>query len=170
MELFFEILLYISFFVSIPLFIIGVERFPSWVAKIDPAKCKSGKRVDRYLEKQLFFREGRIALTAMLCTGIDVISMQFGSFPKEEIDDPYSLMAIPALLVLIIPVIGGIILGNYFFDTACKYGIYQKTTDFRTAYARTTGEKSVGIFICFYLIFILMFTIMHLFYILGLIK
>ena len=167
MKLFFDILLYVSFFVSIPLFIIGVERFPSWVAKIDPAKCKSGKRVDRYLEKQLFFRESRIALTAMLCTGIDVISMQFGSFPKE-IDDPYSVILIPVFLVFIIPVIGGIILGNYFFDTACKYGIYQKKTDFRTAYARTTGEKSVGVFICLYLSFILMFTMMHLFYILGL--
>lgn len=167
MKLFLDILLYINFFVFVYLFIKEVKLFPDWVAKIDPAKCKSGKRVDRYLEKQLFFREGRIALTAMLCTGIDVISMQFGSFPKE-IDDPYSLLAIPALLVLIIPVIGGIILGNYFFDTACKYGIYQKKTDFRTAYARTTGEKSVGVFICLYLSFILMFTMMHLFYILGL--
>lgn len=169
MKLFLDILLYVNFFVFAYLFIKEVKLFPNWVANIDPAKCKSGKRVDRYLEKQLFFREGRIALTAMLCTGIDVVSIQLGSFPKK-IDDPYSLMAIPALLVLIFPVIGGIILGNYFFDTACKYEIYQKTTDFRTAYARTTGEKSIGIFICFYLTFILMFTIMHLFYILGLIS
>lgn len=167
MKLFLDILLYINFFVFIYFFIKEVKLFPSWVAKIDPAKCKSGKRVDRYIENQLFFREGRIALTAMLCTGIDVISMQFGSFPKE-IDDPYSLILIPVFLVFIIPVIGGILLGKYFFNTACKYGIYQKTTDFRTAYARTTGNSSMGVFICFYLSFILMFTMMHLFYILGL--
>lgn len=62
MELFFDILLYISFFVSIPLFIMGVKRFPSWVAKIDPAKCKSGKRVARYLENQFYLQYGKIVL------------------------------------------------------------------------------------------------------------
>ena len=168
MELFFDILLYISFFVSIPLFIIGVERFPKWVAKIDPAKCKSGKRVDRYLEKQFILQECKIFLMVLPCTAVSVVSLLNGSMPNE-FEEVGPLFGIPILLEIAFTGFGCVWLGDYFLKNARKYGIYQKTNHFPTIHVRNRAAYGMGVLACFYLGFIIMCTMMHLFYILGVI-
>ena len=166
MELFFDILLYISFFVSIPLFIIGVKRFPSWVAKIDPAKCKSGKPIERYLEGRLLLQEGKIALMVLPCAAVSILSTLLGSTQQMGGDDG-SLFGILLLLDFIISVVGGLFLGRYFLKTAMKFGVYQKTNNSATASVRTIGNLGIGMLICFYFSGIMMFTLWHLFCILG---
>lgn len=168
MELFFDILLYISFFVSIPLFIIGVKRFPKWIAKIDPAKCKSGKRVDRYLENQFYLQYGKIVLMILPCAAVSVVSLLNGSMPNE-LEEVGPLLGVPVLLDFIFSFIGGMFLGKYFLATAYKYGIYQKPTDYLTARSRVMGANGMGVFVCFYLSLIMMFAMIHLFYTLGVI-
>lgn len=138
MELFFDILLYVSFFVSISLFIIGVERFPKWVASIDPAKCKSNKPLEEYLGNQLLLREGKFAL----------------------------MFLFPVLLVFIITGFGGLCLGNYFVKTASKCEVFQKTKNYG-AFIHNRGYWGMGMLICFYFSLIIFFTLWHLFYILG---
>lgn len=168
MELFFDILLYISFFVSIPLFIIGVERFPKWIAKIDPAKCKSGKRVDRYLENQFCLQYCKILLMVLPCAAVSVVSLLNGSMPNE-LEEVGLLLGVPVLLDFVFSFIGGMFLGEYFLATAYKYGIYQKPTDYMTARTRVMGTNGMGVFVCFYLSLIMMFAMIHLFYTLGVI-
>ena len=168
MELFFDILLYISFFVSIPLFIIGVERFPKWIAKIDPAKCKSGKRVDRYLENQFCLQYCKILLTVLPCTAVSVVSLLNGSMPNE-FEEVGPLFGIPILLDIAFSFIGGFWLGDYFLKIAKKFGIFQKPTDYLTARSRVMGANGMGFLVCFYLSAIMMFAMIHLFYILGVI-
>lgn len=168
MELFFDILLYISFFVSIPLFIIGVERFPKWVAKIDPAKCKSGKRVDRYLENQFCLQYCKILLMVLPCAAVSFVSILHGSMPKEQ-EEVGPLLCVPVLLWFIIFGFGGFGLGDYFLKIAKKFGIFQKATDYMTARTNVRGITGMGVLACFYLGLIIMFTMIHLFFILGVI-
>lgn len=168
MELFFDILLYVSFFVAIPLFIIGVKRFPSWVAKIDPAKCKSGKRVDRYLENQFILQEGKIFLMVLLCAAVSIVSILHGSMPNE-LEEVGPLFGIPILLDIAFSFIGGFWLGDYFLKIAKKFGIFQKATDYMTARTNVMGLGGMGVLICFYLSLVTMFAMIHLFYILGVI-
>ncbi len=168
MELFFDILLYISFFVSIPLFIIGVERFPSWVANIDPAKCKSGKRVDRYLENQFILQEGKIFLMVLSCAAVSIVSILHGSMPNEQ-EEVGLLLGVPVLLMFIIFGFGGLWLSDYFLKIAKKFGILKKATDYMTARTNVMGLGGMGVLICFYLSLVTMFAMIHLFYILGVI-
>ena len=167
MELFFDILLYISFFVSIPLFIIGVKRFPSWVAKIDPAKCKSGKPIEQYLGNQLLLREGKFALMVLPCTAVNFLSIQLGSMPKEG-GEIGILFLFPVLLVFIITGFGGLCLGDYFVKTASKCEVFQKTKN-HGAFIHNRAYWGTGILICFYFSLIIFSTLLHLFYILGVI-
>lgn len=168
MELFFDILLYTSFFVSIPLFIIGVERFPRWVANIDPTKCKSGKRVDRYLENQFCLQYCKILLMVLPCTAVSVVSLLNGSMPNE-LEEVGPLFGIPILLDIAFSFIGGFWLGDYFLKIAKKFGIFQKATDYMTARTNLRGITGMGVLACFYLGLIIMFAMIHLFYTLGVI-
>lgn len=167
MELFFDILLYVCFFVSIPLFIIGVERFPRWVANIDPTKCKSGKRVDCYLENQFILQECKIFLMVLPCIAVNILSFQLGSMSKTG-DEIGILFLFPVLLVFIITGFGGLCLGNYFVKTASKCEVFQKTKN-HGAFIHNRGYWGMGMLICFYFSLIIFFTLCHLFYILGVI-
>lgn len=167
MELFFDILLYVSFFVSIPLFIIGVKRFPSWVAKNDPAKCKSGKPIERYLGNQLLLQEGKFSLMVLPCTAVNFLSIQLGSMPKES-GEIGILFLLPVLLVFIITGFGGLCLGDYFVKTASKCEVFQKAKN-HGAFIHNRAYWGTGILICFYFSLIIFFTLWHLFYILGVI-
>lgn len=167
MELFFDILLYVCFFVSIPLFIIGVERFPKWVASIDPAKCKSGKPIEQYLGNQLLLQEGKISLMVLPCTAVNILSFQLGSMSKTG-DEIGILFLFPVLLVFIITGFGGLCLGNYFVKTASKCEVFQKTKN-HGAFIHNRGYWGMGMLICFYFSLIIFFTLCHLFYILGVI-
>ena len=50
MNHFFDILLYINFFVAIPFFIIEIIRFPVWAEKIDITKTKRASRPSAILK------------------------------------------------------------------------------------------------------------------------
>ena len=168
MERFFDVLLYVSFFVTIPLFVIELVRFPVWVRKIDVTKNKKGKPLERYLENRFLLLEGRIALTVVLCAAVSILSFLLGSFPKE-IEQPGFLLFLPIVLMLVITGLGGICLGQYFLNVARKDEIFKKTNHYPTIFVRTRSQIGTGLLIGFYLSLIVCFPLMHLFFILNLI-
>lgn len=167
MKLFFDILLYVSFFVSIPLFIIGVGRFPKWVASIDPTKCKSNKPLEEYLGNQLLLREGKFALMVLPCAAVNFLSIQLGSIPREG-GEIGLLFLFPFFFSYILFGFGGLCLGDYFVKTASKCEVFQKTKN-HGAFIHNRAYWGTGILICFYFSLIIFFTLCHLFYILGVI-
>lgn len=168
MNKFFDILLYITFFVSIPLFVVELVRFPVWVGKIDFTKNKKGKPMERYLENRYLLLEGRIILTVILCFASSVISMLFGSFPRE-IENPGFLLFIPVLIWILGTGLGGVFLGQYFLNTARRNDIFKNTNHLRTIFVRNRAQFGVGVLIGFYFFGIIAFTVMHFLFILNLI-
>ncbi len=168
MERFFDVLLYVVFFVAIPLFVIELVRFPVWVRKIDGTKNKKGKPLERYLENRFLLLEGRIALTVVLCAAVSILSFLLGSFPKE-FEQPGFLLFLPIVLMLVITGLGGICLGQYFFNVARKDEIFRKTNHYPTIFVRTRAVLGMGLLIGFYLSLIVCFPLMHLFFTLNLI-
>ena len=167
MKLFFDILLYVSFFVSIPLFIIGVKRFPNWVASIDPAKCKSNKPLEEYLGNQLLLREGKFALMVLPCAAVNILSIQLGSMPKED-GEIGLLFLFPFFFSYILFGFGGLWLGDYFVKAASKCEVFQKAKN-HGAFIHDKVYWGTGLLICFYFSLIIFFTFWHLFYVLGVI-
>lgn len=165
---FFDVLLYIVLFVSIPLFVAELIQFPVWVGKIDVTKNKKGKPTERYLENKFALLEGRIVLTVILCVAISIISILFSSFPRE-IENPGFLLFIPLLVLFVGTGLGGIVLGQYFLNTARKNGIFKKINHFPTIFVRSRSQYGIGVIICFYLGCIVDFALMHLLFILHLI-
>ena len=102
------------------------------------------------------------------CTAVSVVSLLNGSMPNE-LEEVGLLLGVPVLLDFIFSFIGCMLLGKYFLDTAYKYGIFQKPTDYMTARTRVMGTEGMGFLVCFYLSAIMMFAMIHLFYILGVI-
>ncbi len=168
MDRFFDALIYLAFFVGVPLFIVELIRFPAWVGKIDVTKNKRGKPVERYLENAFFLIEGRIILTVVLCAAVSIISLLLGSFPKK-IETPGPLISIPILLMFILPWVAGISLGKYFLNTARKYEIFKKTDQVWTAAVRVRAQYGVGVFIGFYFGLVVGFPLLHLLLLLHLI-
>ena len=168
MNRFFDILLYINFFVAILFFIIEIIRFPVWVEKIDLTKNKNGKPTERYLENKYVLLELRIALTVILFAAVSIISLLFGSFPRE-IEEPGPLISLPILIMLLGTGLGGIFLGNYFYKTAKKSEIFKKMSSFGVIYVRQRYQMGMGVLICFFLSIIVAFPIMDLFFLLNLI-
>ena len=91
MSSFFDVVLYLTFFVAISLFVIELNRFPAWAGKIDVTKNKKNLPLERYLENRFLLLEGRIVLTVVLCSTVSVVSLLFGSFPRE-IENPGILL------------------------------------------------------------------------------
>ena len=168
MERFFDVLLYVVFFVAIPLFVIELVRFPVWVRKIDVTKNKKGKPLERYLENRFFLLEGRIALTVVLCAAVSILSFLLGSFPKE-FEQPGFLLFLPIVLMLVITGLGGVFLGQYFLNIARKNGIFKKTDHYPSIFVRPRAELGMGLLIGFYLSLVVCFPLMHLFFTLNLI-
>ena len=167
MERFFDVLLYVSFFVTIPLFVIELVRFPVWVRKIDVTKNKKGKPLERYLENRFLLLEGRIALTVVLCAAVSILSFLLGSFPKE-FEQPGFLLFLPIVLMLVITGLGGVFLGQYFLNTARKAEIFKKTDHYLTI-LRPRAVLGMGLLIGFYLSLVVCFPLMHLLFTLNLI-
>ena len=165
MERFFDVLLYVVFFVAVSLFVIELVRFPVWVRKIDVTKNKKGKPLERYLENRFLLLEGRIALTVVLCAAVSILSFLLGSFPKE-IEQPGFLLFLPIVLMLVITGLGGICLGQYFFNVARKDEIFKKTDHYLTI-LRPRAVLGMGLLIGFYLSLIVCFPLMHLFFTLN---
>ncbi len=165
MERFFDVLLYVSFFVTIPLFVVELVRFPVWVRKIDVTKNKKGKPLERYLENRFLLLEGRIALTVVLCAAVSILSFLLGSFPKE-FEQPGFLLFLPIVLMLVITGLGGICLGQYFFNVARKDEIFRKTDHYLTI-LRPRAVLGMGLLIGFYLSLVVCFPLMHLFFTLN---
>ena len=168
MSYFFDGLLYLTFFVAMPLFIIELIHFPAWVKKIDITKNKKNKPLDRYLEKRFLLLEGRIALTVILCAAVSILSLLLGSFPKE-IEEPGFLLFLPIMLMCVITGLAGVFLGQYFLNTARKNDIFKKTDHYRTIFVRTRSQYGMGVLIGFYLGLIVAFPLMHLLFMLNLI-
>ena len=165
MERFFDVLLYVVFFVAVSLFVIELVRFPVWVRKIDVTKNKKGKPLERYLENRFLLLEGRIALTVVLCAAVSILSFLLGSFPKE-FEQPGFLLFLPIVLMLVITGLGGICLGQYFFNVARKDEIFKKTDHYLTI-LRPRAVLGMGLLIGFYLSLIVCFPLMHLFFTLN---
>ncbi len=168
MDRFFDILLYLNFFVAVPVFIIEISRFPVWAEGIDLTKNKKGKPPERYLKNQYLLLELRIALTVILFAAVSIVSLLFSSFPRE-IEEPGLLIALPILIMLLGTGLGGFFLGNYFYKTAKRREIFKKTGSLGDIYVRERSQMGMGVLICFYLSIIVAFPIMHLFFLLNLI-
>ena len=168
MNRFFDILLYLNFFVAIPLFILEIICFPVWAEKIDITKNKNGKSIRRYLENKYVLLELRIALTVIFFAAVSIVSLLFSSFPRE-IENPGFLISLPILIMLLGTGFGGFFLGNYFHKTAKKREIYQQAATVHEVYVRNRSQMGMGVLICFYLSIIVAFPVMHLFFLLNLI-
>ncbi len=168
MNRFFDILLYIDFFVAIPFFIIEIICFPAWVEQIDITKNKKGKPIKRYLENKYVLLELRIALTVILFAAVSIVSLLFSSFPRE-IENPGALISLPILILLLGTGFGGFFLGNYFHKTAKRMEIYQQAAAVHEIYVRNRAQMGMGVLICFYLSIVVAFPVMHLFFLLNLI-
>lgn len=164
----FDALLYVVFFVAILLFVIELVRFPVWVRKIDVTKNKKGKPLERYLENRFLLLEGRIALTVVLCAAVSILSFLLGSFPKE-FEQPGILLLLPLMLMLVITGLGGVFLGQYFFNIAKKDEIFKKTNHYPTIFVRNRSQLGMGLLISFYLSLIVEFPLMNLLFLLNLI-
>lgn len=167
MTKFFDVLLYVPFFVVIPLIVFELIRFPVWVGEINIAKNKKGKPIERFLENAFFMLEGRIILTVVLCAAVSIVSLLLGSFPKE-IETPGLLISIPILLMFILPWGGGLFLGKYFLNIARKHDIFKKTDQVRATAVRVRAQYGVGAFIGFYFGIVVSFPLLHLMFILNL--
>ena len=168
MNRFFDILLYINFLPATPFFIIEIIRFPIWAEKIDIAKNKKGKPIERYLENKYVLLELRIALTGILFAAVSIVSLLFGSFPRK-IENPGSFISLPILILLLGTGLGGFFLGDYFYKTAKKSEIFKKSDSLGDIYVRQRSQMGMGVLICFYLSIIVAFPVMHLFFLLNLI-
>ncbi len=168
MDRLFDILLYLTFFVAVPVFIIEIIRFPIWTERIDLTKNKKGKPTERYLENKYVLLELRIALTVILFAAVSVVSLLFSSFPRE-IEEPGLFISLPILIMLLGTGLGGFFLGNYFYKTAKKSEIFKKTGSLGVIYVRQRYQMGMGVLICFYLSIIVAFPVMHLFFLLHLI-
>ncbi len=167
-ERFFDVLLYVAFFVTVPIFVIDLVRFPAWVREIDVTKNKKGKPLDRYLENRFLLLEGRIALTVVLCAAVSILSLLLGSFPRE-IENPGFLLFLPVLLMVVMTGFGGVFLGQFFLNTAIKNNIFKKTNHYPTILARNRSQFGMGVLIGFYLSLVVGFPLLHLFFTLNLI-
>lgn len=168
MNNFYDVLLYVSFFIAIFLFIVELIYFPVWVRKIDMAKNKKEKPIERYLENRFLLLEGRIALTVVLCAIVSIVSLLFGSFPKN-IENPGFLLFIPLIIWLIGTGLGGVFLGQYFLNIARRNEIFKKTDYYPTIFVRNRSQYGMGLIISFYLCGIVSVTLMHLFFMFNLI-
>ena len=168
MKHFFDVLLYLTFFVTIFLFIKELLYFPVWVAKIDITKNRKNKPLERYLEDEYLLLEGRIVLTVMLCATVCIVSLFLGSFPKE-IENPHFLLFIPLAIWFIGTGVGGICLGQYFLNIAKRSEVYQRKSSYSTIFVRNRFHYGMGIIISFYLGCVVAFILMHLFFLLNLI-
>lgn len=168
MSSFFDVVLYLTFFVAISLFVIELNRFPAWAEKIDVTKNKKNLPLERYLENRFLLLEGRIVLTVVLCATVSVVSLLFGSFPRE-IENPGFLLFIPLIIWLIGTGLGGVFLGQYFLNTARRNEIFRKTDHYPTIFVQTRSQYGMGLIISFYLSLIASFSLMHLLFMCNLI-
>ena len=166
MNRFFDILLYLDFFIAIPFFAMELFRFPAWVEKIDITKNKKGKPTERYLENRYVMLELRIVLTVVLFAAVSIVSLLLGSFPRE-IEAPGFLIALPILMMILGTGLGGFFLGNYFYKTAKRSEIFRKATSLSDIYVRSRSQLGMGVLICFYLSIVVAFPVMHLLFLLN---
>ena len=165
-ENFFSILTCLSCAVMLVVLPIEIARFPSKVRQIDLSKNKKNKPTKKYFEECFIKLQLRLIAITVCFYAIVSISFSFSSIPQDyDFKDFNNVVAICVLCWIVSVFVGGIVLAEYFMNTAKK--ISSEKNDLSAGFIQGRYHFVIGAIICFFTGFAIILAIADLLYLLS---